>query len=465
MAITIKTYSGFSKRVNSTKQPLGTSGTQHTVLLKDGCDYLAPTFELNTLDMSINYVEAFGNYYFAEVKNLDGHRSEIRCTIDPLASYKTQIGSYTGLIEFCSSSSDIMITDPRNLPTANIANSHISAALDFTTDTTGCYIVGVAAKAGIKNGTTTWYCMSKSGLLDICDQIYDSSLWQQMWNQFNGVQNAILSAFWVPFSLSYVSTYFSGGLAGNFYIGDEIIAASDCYNIGSRIHTGADVTITASYPFSFGGLNTPCYVYKAPYCTATLYLPFVGLVEAPVDVLCDNPKLTISYQIDILTGDIIYYVHGEEAGLIGTYTGNFASKIPVAGASYDGIGVIRGIATTVIGMAGAAVNPAIGLGAAFGGVASTTNSMRLTSQTNGGISSALGGLKYDDILLDIHIALPAEPNLTAYQTEQGMPYFKVGTISSLGGYVKCANASVAIPGDGTEQNTVNTYLNNGIYYE
>ena len=90
--MTIVTWSGFSKRVNSTKQPLAASGTQRTVLLKDGCDVKAPVFTLNTLDMSINYVNAFGNYYFAEVKNLDGHRSEIRCTLDHMATFKTQIG-------------------------------------------------------------------------------------------------------------------------------------------------------------------------------------------------------------------------------------------------------------------------------------------------------------------------------------------------------------------------------------
>lgn len=462
MQITV--YSGFSKRNNSTKQPTG--GTVLTnVQLKDPVSLKTPTFICNTTANDINYLYAFGEYYWVDLKRLDSNRTEMVCKKDLGATYKTAIGGYTGLIDFCSNSSEIMITDPRNVPTGNIANSHISASLDFTTDTTGCYIVGVAAKAGIKNGTTTWYAMSKAGLLDICDQIYDSSLWQQMWNQFNGVQNAILSAFWVPFSLSYVSSYFSGGLAGNFYIGDEIIAAQDCYNIGNRIHTGATVTITASYPFSFGGVNVPNYVYKAPYCTATLYLPFVGLIEAPVDILADNPKLTIDYQIDILTGDIIYYVHGDQAGLIGTYTGNFASKIPVAGASYDGIGVIRGIATSVIGVAGAAFNPAVGLGAAFGGINSVANSLRLTSQTNGGISSALGGLKYDDILLDIHIALPAEPNLTAYQAAHGMPYFKVGTVSACGGYVQCHNASVSIPGDGEEQAAVNAMLNSGIYYE
>lgn len=464
MQITV--YSGFSKRINSTKIPTAGTGTViQNVRLKNECSIKNPTFELNTLDFSINYVQAFGNGYFADVKNLDGNRSEIVCTLDHMGTFRSQIASYRGLVERTSASSNVMITDPLNRPTCEVANAHVSASFDWTTSTTGCYIVGVAAKAGIKQGATTFYAISKAGLADVCDKIYDSGLWQQMWNQFNGVQNAIISSFWVPFDLSYVTTYFTGGLAGNFYIGDETIAASDCYNIGSRIHTCSTVTITAVYPYQFGGVQVPNYVYKAPYSTGTLYLPFVGEVELPIDVACDNPKFYIDAQIDILTGDIIYYLSGDEAGLIATYTGNFASKIPVAGSSYDAIGVVRGAATAIIGGIGIFANPLVGGGAALAGIGSTAQSLRLNTQCNGSISSALGGLKYDMALIDIHTLLPAEPDLDSWRTEQGLPYGKVATVSSLSGFIQFRDASISIPGDGSEQSTVNAMLNSGFYYE
>lgn len=462
----IKVFSNFTKRINSTKQPTG--GTDVNVLLKDQCTVLDPVFELNTLDFSINYVQAFGNYYFCDVTNLDGHRSELHCRLDHLATFKSQISGYAGLVEYTSASSNVMISDPRNMPTCEVANAHVSQSFDFSTDTTGCYIVGVAAKGGVKSGSTTFYALSQQGFSDICQSIYDSSLWQQMWNQFNGVQNAILSCFWVPFSLSFVSSYFTGGTAGSFYIGDEVVTASDCYNIASRIHTGGlggSGSITVTFPFQFGGVQVPNYVYKAPYTTITLYLPFVGEVELPADIAADNPKFTIDYQMDILTGDIIYYLKGDEAGLIATYTGNFASKVPVAGATYDAIGVVRGAITTAIGFGGAFLNPAAGAAGMFAGVGSTVNALRLNSQSNGSISSALGGLFIDDAQIDVHTALPAEPTLDSWKAEQGMPYFKVATLSSLSGYIKCSGASVQIPGDGNEQDTVNSYLNSGFYLE
>ena len=91
MALTINTWSNFSKKVNSTKQPTAASATQHTVLLKDGADLKNPVFELNTLDFNINYLQAFGNYYWAHVQNIDGHRCNIICTLDYLATFKTQL--------------------------------------------------------------------------------------------------------------------------------------------------------------------------------------------------------------------------------------------------------------------------------------------------------------------------------------------------------------------------------------
>ena len=54
-------------------------------------------------------------------------------------------------------------------------------------------------------------------------------------------------------------------------------------------------------------------------------------------------------------------------------------------------------------------------------------------------------------------------NLTAIQTEQGLPVFDVEATTS--GYNKYNNASVSIAGTAEEKDTVNGYLNSGFYYE
>lgn len=465
MQITL--YSGFSKRINSTKQPTGGS-TVNNVYLKEACDIYKPVFDLNTTAFSTNYVQAFGNYYYAKVINLDKTRSQLHCHIDPLATYKTQIQSYRGLVRYTSASSDVTITDPRNIPTLSIANAHASGAFAWSTNKKGSYIIGVASQNGGSTGCVDYYIMDEANFSTFCQEIYDHNVFQRIYDDFYGIQNSILSCIWTPFTVTWCATYFSSNTTSPVMIGDEAVTGCSGYRVTNRIHTEDPVTITVPYGYGSGLVDERTYIRKSPYCTATMYLPFVGNVSLPVDIVADNPKLSISAQMDILTGDIIYYVHGEEAGLVSTYTGNCTAKVPVAGASYDGVGVAKNALSLVVGGVGAMVNPAMGaavIGSSVMGAANTVESLRIHTQCNGSISSALGGQFYDYILIDTHQALPAEPSLLAYQSAHGMPYFKVATLSSLSGYIECVDASVSIPGDGEMQDTVNKYLNSGFYLE
>ena len=70
MALTINTWSGFSKKFNSTKRPDPNAATAHTATLKDQTGIKSPTFLMKTTDLSINYVQAFGNYYWCDVKRI-----------------------------------------------------------------------------------------------------------------------------------------------------------------------------------------------------------------------------------------------------------------------------------------------------------------------------------------------------------------------------------------------------------
>ena len=51
------------------------------------------------------------------------------------------------------------------------------------------------------------------------------------------------------------------------------------------------------------------------------------------------------------------------------------------------------------------------------------------------------------------------------QAELGRPLAEVKTISTLSGFVQCADAKLAIPGHAEEMVEVNTLLNSGIFYE
>ena len=463
----IEVFSGFSKRHNSTKRPAA-AGTQVTVLLKDGADIKTPTFELNTLDFSINYVKAFGNYYFAHVQNIDGHRSNIICELDYLATFKTQVGGYRGLIEFTLSSSIVDILDPRNTPRGYVSAKYTSLTLSgISINTVGGYIVGVLSDNPSGDvGVIDYYTMTSLQLRAFCAELYDQSFIQRIVDQFQAVQDSLVSCIWVP--LTGI-----GGGSVPVHIGRETMNAQGG-KIADRLISFSSGSTAIEFPAGSGGAGVDMtYLEKAPYCTGLLYLPFVGFVALDMDVAAFYKTVSVDGFVDILTGDIAYNVR-YGGGKMSTYNGNLATKVPISSAGYDAIGVSTGV-MTVLGGAAAAIGGLLtagvgtavagGLAAAVGGGVSAAKSAEFHTMINGSNSSAIGASMGADPFVVIVQNQPTETNLTAFQAAHGMPYYEVATISSLSGYVKCFDASVSIPGDGNEQDVVNGYLNSGFYYE
>ena len=463
----IKVFSGFSKRINSTKQPTG--GTTVDVLLKDDCSILNPTFILNTLDFSINYVQAFGNYYFCDVRNLDGHRSELNCSLDHLATFKTQIGSYTGFVEYASASSDVTITDPRNKPTDIIAATPTSFTLSGVSfNTVGGYIIGVLSDNVTGDvGVIDYYTMTSAQMQTFSQELYNQNFIQRISDQFQGVKDSLVSCIWLPM------TGIGGGSTA-IHIGRETMSATGGH-VYDRVVSFSSGSTTLNFATGSGGAGVSMtYLEKAPYCTGIVYLPFIGFVPIDMDIASYYKNMTIDGAVDILTGDIAYNIR-YGGGKVSTYNGNCATKVPISAAGYDGIGVAAGAITAIGGVvgtvatiaSGGAAAPAVaaGIGATAGGAMTMAKSAELHTMINGANSSALGARLGTSPYALILQNVPTETNLLSMRSEQGMPYYKTANLASLGGYIQCSGASVNIPGDGSEQNTVNGYLNSGFYYE
>lgn len=441
------------------------------MLLKDGADDHAPVFTLNTLDMSINYVEAFGNYYWAEVKNLDGHRSEIKCRLDRMATFRGQIGAYTGLIDYCSASTDVTITDPRNAPTGLVDFTITNAP--FTSDpfsSTGCYILTVLNdKANGACGCTTYYALLPAQLEDLSHELYDTSWWTQTIDQFQGVHDSLVSCIWIPIDITKIS-----GSSEKIAIGSDVMTSASGKKITNRLLFRGTGSVAINYSAGSGSAGPGMtYLERSPYCTGVLYLPFVGYVNLSTDVAAYTKNITIHCIIDIITGDVAYQLdYGGYA--IESYSGSIATKMPISAATYDGVGVAGGLLTSIGGAVGTLASAVTGnipamlgsAGVALGGATSAVvKSIELHTQINGSNSSAIGANLGTNPYIIMMQSTPENTSLLSYQAEQGMPYFKVGTVSALGPFVKTNNASVSIPGNGEDQSAVNAIMNGGFYFE
>lgn len=464
----INVWSNFSKRVNSTKRP--TNGTQKTVILKEETDIENPTFILDTTDFTINYVEAFGHYYFAKCRNLDGRRTAIDCTMDPMATYKSQIGSTSALIEYAASSSNVAILDPRNQPTDLITTTATTITLSgLNFNKVGCYVVGVLSDTANGNtGLLDYYVMSASQMGTFNANLNDQNFLTQLQNSFTNATDSLVSCIWLP--LSGI-----GSGSNPVHIGSYTLPAPTAVSkVVDRVYSFASGLTTIGFSSISGGAGANMtYLERPPYCSGELFLPFVGWVPLDMDLLAYAKSIQVNGYVDIVTGDIVFKV-AYGSVWVSTFNGNIATKVPVSSATYDAVGVAGGTLTAIGGIAAAIATATTGgsatalIGAAgtfLGGSFAAAKSTELHTMINGSNSSALGAQLGLDAYALIHQNIPTETNLTAIRSSQGLPMYEVHTISSLSGFVKCSNASADIPGDKQEKDIVNSYLNSGFYYE
>lgn len=460
----IKYWTDFAKRKNSTKQPTG--GTTVNVTLKEPCGISSPSFVSASIPESVKYIEAWGRYYFVSEVTHDGPEIIISCTPDVLATYKSNIGALSADVEYTSSSTNILINDPRNKPTEQIDES-LSAIFDLTsynfTLSPSTFIVGTVTDSGLR------YCiMTESELQTVCNTIYTTDFIQSFNNVIYDMKNIIVSCIAIPYNPT--KTVLVGGLAV-----DAISLLNPAYYVSTRlVHVLQGVTCTFTMPDP-SGIDIHSYLDHAPYTTGALYLPYVGVVPLDIDIFAENEQFICDMYLDICTGDMVYRISKTTGDYVATYQGNCATQIPISGTSLNnpmgalasGISAIGGIAQAAAGIASgnAALVGSGALGVA-GAAMGAAQSLSLHTQVNGCISSAVGCMVGSVGKVMIFKRRPSELNITTgFKYISGLPYFKAATISTLSGYVKCNGASVNISGFDSDRDAVNAYLNSGFYYE
>lgn len=462
--MTIKTWAGFIKRKNSTARP-SVGYVSRTVTLKEGTSIENPTFLLTGDLFSIDYVEAFNNYYFVtDVVSVRNNLTEIHCTMDVLATHKSSIGSYTAFIERCDNYRNPMIPDPMVAMTNGENVYHQSVSVGNIFSDTGVFCLGCISEKGSSAGFCSYYLMSASTLESVANYVCNS--WPVGSDFFNWLQTtflktfeSIISCIWLPCSAALTP----GGVS------EEIVIGIDGINVNAYRITGNPVgndTVTLTIPGTYTDFRR-----GAPYTTGKLLLPCYGMVEFnPLDF--SNNTMNIAVYVDFATGDAVYHLKDAGGKFISTVTTNVGVNCPI-GKVQQNSGSIVSSAASLIGAA------ATGVGAAgASGVARASMITSASAQAINGIASALsptpsliGGTggranakSNTDVVCTIIERVTQDPD--ELRTTHGWPWMKPETISSTGGgYVQCSNASVPIAGMEEERDAVNEYLNNGFYYE
>ena len=464
----IKTWTNFSKRENSTKQPTG--GTLVEAVLKDDVSGNAPIFSLKGDQSHVNYIEAMGKKYFvADFTHPAKGYTNLICREDNLATWKAHIGATKAFVQYASSSTNTDISDPRNVPTYIFDETKTNVHTLANFSTIGSYLIGVINTTSHKTlGTVTYYLMDALSMKAFTEAVFDNSFVNNIQNQFYGLKELLVDCIWVPFNASLIST----GDLQTVWIGAERLPNSvQGYPVQNRISSSGEITCSVNFPAVVSDFS---YLAMPPYTTASLYLPFVGNIPLDLDVIAPDQTFKLSYTVDVITGDILYKISKMTGDVVSTYQGNCATKIPLSSMSYNAVGTITagisaigGLASTVGGIvSGNAAMATAGIGGMVGGAVGAMQSMSIHSQQNGSISSAIAASMGLDVIATVFTRRPTEDDIDeGFKDILGMPLYKNVLINTLSGYVQCAGASVEMPGTSAEKEAVNAYLNSGFYYE
>ena len=452
------TFYTFQKRINSTKQPTG--GSSYNIILKEGCSVNHPTIALDiglsSSPAALNYcyITEFGRYYWVKWRFED--RLWIgECNVDPLASFKSQIGSSNCYVARAASSYNLRVVD--NFYPALAKNTHEANTITSPFDKEGSYVVGIQGKgSGGKGGAVTYYRATADGLKTLINyMLADASIYGQsdisdelLKCVFNPLQY-IVSCMWFPFSPPVTT----GGLSFGWW--DASISG---INRLSGLEWGANMSFTI--PKHPKAATRGQYLNLPPFASYRLEAGQWGVIPLDNFNLLDNTSLSCDYKVDLMTGSgrfniqyrdkIIYEsIHTAQIGVPIQLGQNMFNQGALMGAAGGAVNTVK---SSITGdPAGMLVN---GL-SAIGDAAQLTQSIPSSVGSNGTISfNNVFGIMAD--FLDI-----ADEDLQS----RGRPLCEAKTISSLSGFIQCYDADPAISCSDEELSMIVQYMNNGFFYE
>lgn len=455
----------FSKRRNSTKQPTGT-GTELTIALKEDTSIHNPSIILagNVTTYNYVYISAFQRYYFVDdIIILTNGTTQYNLTEDVLASNKSAIGSTVAHVVCSSTGWDAYKIDNRIPAKTTTTSDHVSKLSGL--DATGCYILSlITDKANGKTGAIGHYLMDENNLKKLIANLYDISIGSVVAEAFYSPMDMIANCIWIPVSYSDASALCSAE--------EDIVLNTSPISTAGRPVKGCQVTtpikIFSTVPIPIP-LKSNDFRDMQPYTSASLYLPGVGLTDLNINDFSDDTNVNVYTKIDITNGDIIYWITNDHGELVKTISFNGAEPVPLAHIAANSKGALAGIGgaaamigATMLGVGNASQLLTAGSLMAAGNTALSFN-QRAVSMKGG--YSGRASFAETVYMLTIVKQDTEDPNDANYIAKWGRPVGLTHAISNHSGFVQCADASVSIAGESTEMQEVNSFLNDGFYYE
>lgn len=486
----------FDKKINSTARPDTSQFSQYNCEIKANTSMSNPTLIIATGNLVFNhgsnnwnnpgvgeinycYIPLWQRYYFIRDISFGAPNSEIICTIDVLATYKTNIGSSSQYVLRCATATyiDGSLIDNYyptktgvDVDTYSIVNKPFSTLENSST----WYSIGI-----ITQGGTQFYLMNYATLNDFLHYLlsdgFASATLQTLGVTLLGKEQSKL----LVDPLQYITAGYIIPFDVMDYILTPDIESVDTVPVGYTAYTRPSDKVIyriidpiIHIVFTVSTENFPhhpqvargTYLDRAPYTQSQLFLPGYGLIAVDANEMRSFPTYAINYDIDMRTGAAMITT-GNYVTTFNKTSANLLVPIPFSQVQARGIGALD-VANVVNNT--------------FGGISITNPFSTITSMTssltnfvgdavknmipharNVGAYGSFADL-YGDIELFFTFYSVADNDIT----NEGAPCCKVLKISNLSGFISCMNTHIVLSGaTKSETEQVINYMNGGFYYE
>ena len=467
-------FYSFAKRPNSTKRPNAANGKNITCQLKEETSFLNPTLIIGNDAVSGVFSPALWNYvsipywqryyYITDWQYLNGVW-ECQCQVDPLASFKAEIGATSAYVVRSDNQYDGDIIDSFYPGTTNISIQRVPVACAWynVAPSGGTYVIGcINYESSGKIGSVQYYAVQSYGLGKLLnylftDNIFNASniteigegLFKSMFNPFQ----YIVSCMWFPFDYHSFGSTYQNIKVGYWDTGvlAQVIGPTDL---------AEKQFVTATLPDHPQASSRGRYLNFAPYTRMTLYVPPFGSIPLDMNFKNIGNYLYSAVLIDHITGQCTirvsispsssnlneYNIMCEKSAMIGI-------PIQLSQLMPDYVNSVNSVGSAV----GSLLTGNI-IGAVSGVLSSVDNQMPKVS-TAGANGSFIETLQYPQLICEfIRIA-------NENRAEFGRPLCAVRTLATLPGYIQCGENDHSFTATQTESETINRYLKEGFFYE
>lgn len=466
------------KRVNSVAVPAILNSKTYQVVLKEKTSIIKPVLILQVSEYTIDSL-AFANYcsipifkryyWITDVKTITSTIVEISCEVDVLASWEQDILNSNAFVVYSDTHYDSMLSDTRIPKTCASTIARWTKKISAFSENGVFILTAASSESDGSTGITQSYALSKNNMKTLSGDLYDPSFLDKIKDDLYSPTQAIANCIWIPLNSSLATDSF-----GNITFG--------AYDIGAGAHakTIYESEEKISIPMYYhSDVDESSYDYRncEPFSEYSIYLPGVGLTDLPMTSLIlmateNNVDITIKYSISILTGDITYYIIGDNSNAeILCCKGNIGVQLQVPQAQFGTRDFVSGALSTVASITAATLVPeyapfAIGMG--LHGTASAIMGATQSTYTVSGGSSGwmpINRFNYINVIRRNYKLSDIPANVSEVI---GRPSFSKRKLGDLHGYTQTISASVRTGETGagatlTEIETINNFLNGGVY--